>query len=221
MADVAEPAPAHDDRRQAGAGAARSSQVENGAGDPGGHVQRPYHGRVGGEGGHVGAGDVENVDEIAGLPAVLEHPWRLASFDGGPEDRCHAGVRRVLRHPGSVDIVVTQGGHGDAVLSTERGAEVLLVQLGGGVDVAWVGWRLLADGCPPRRATAGRAAGIEAAGGEVFRGAGAGSDIAVASASVTPLAVDHHARRQHQPTRNPVSCRTQSPVAVPESLSST
>ena len=97
-----------------------------------------------GEGEHVGPGDVVDVDEVAALAAVLEHQRRLAGREAAAEEAGHTGVGRVAGHPRSVDVVVAQGGDGDAVLASEGRAEVLLVELGRGVHVAGIGRRVLA-----------------------------------------------------------------------------
>ena len=57
---------------------------------------------------HVDGRHVVDVDEVPHLAAVLENPWRLASFDCRSEDRRDAGVRRVARHHRAVDVVVAQ-----------------------------------------------------------------------------------------------------------------
>ena len=81
------------------------------------------------------------------------------------------------------------------------------MQLGGGVDVAGVERRVLVDrrpraAAPPQRGHGGsnRPASRSAA------VAGAGAHVAVGGAPVASLAVDDHARRQHDPPRKPRSC---------------
>ena len=47
-------------------------------------------------------------DEVPALPAVLEHPGRLAALERGAEERGHARVGGVARHARAVDVVVAQ-----------------------------------------------------------------------------------------------------------------
>ena len=70
---------------------------------------------------------------------------------------------RVARHPRPVHVVVAQGDDGRAGLARpRRAAQVLLVQLGGGVDVARIGRGVLVDRHPRgHRRAQHRAAGLE------------------------------------------------------------
>ncbi len=179
----------------------RPGQVADGVGGSAGDVVGAGLDVGPGEGGHVGPGHVVDVDEVPGLAAVLEHLRGLPGGQGAPEDRRHPRVGRVPRHPRPVDVVVAEGDDGCPRLSAPQGAQVLLVELGGGVDVAGIERRVLVDGGPAgRAATPGHGAGrVEAAGGQVVGGAGAGAHVAVLVAPVAALAVDHHAAGQHQP----------------------
>ena len=56
----------------------------------------------------------------------------------GPEDRGHPGVRGVARHPRAVHVVVAQRGDRAAGLPGPGRGQVLLRELGGGVDAARV-----------------------------------------------------------------------------------
>ena len=99
----------------------------------------------------------------AARPAASEERKMLAT----------PGVGRVARHPRAVDVVVAQRGDGRARLARERGAQVLLGELGRGVDVARVERRVLGHRLGLERAAADRARRLEAAGVEVL-GARAG-----------------------------------------------
>ena len=57
---------------------------------------------------HVGPGNVGDVDEVARLVAVLEHPGRFSTGKRRPEEGCDAGIWRVRGHPRSIDIVIAQ-----------------------------------------------------------------------------------------------------------------
>ena len=76
---------------------------------------------------------------------------------------------------------------------------MLLVELGGGVDVARVGGRGLGDRARLEGAPADRAGRLEAAGVEVGGRARRGGLGAVLGARVAALAVDDHARGEHEP----------------------
>ena len=155
--------------------------------------------RLGVEREQVGAGDVADVHEVAPLAAVLEHARRGAGGQRGPEDARHPGVGRVAGHPRTVDVVVAQRRHGGAGLAGERGAQVLLGELGRRVDVAGVGGRVLGHRLRLERRAAVRAGRLEAAAVEVGGRARRRAHHAVLRAGVAALAVDDHARSQHQP----------------------
>jgi hypothetical protein len=141
------------------------------------------------------------VDEVAPLAAVLEHARGAAGGEGGAEDAGHPGVRRVARHPRAVHVVVAQRGHGHARLVAVRRAQVLLRQLRRRVDAARVERRVLGHRLRRERAPAARAGRLEAAGVEVGGPARRRSDDAVLGARVAALAVDDHARGEHEPAR--------------------
>ena len=79
-----------------------------------------------------------DVDEVASLTAVLEHLGCLAPGRGRAEDGGHPGVGGVSRHPRSVDVVVAKGDDRAVVLTAVGRAQMLLMELGGGVHVAGV-----------------------------------------------------------------------------------
>ena len=86
------------------------------------------------------------------------------------EDRRDPRVRRVARHPRSVDVVVPQRGHDDGrVLACERRGQVLLRDLRRGVDVARVEPRRLGNGLGREARAALRARRLEPAGVEIGR----------------------------------------------------
>ena len=102
-----------------------------------------------------------HVDEVAALPAVLEDARCPAVLQGRPEDRGHPAVRRVPRHPRPVHVVVAQGHDRTAGLPAPRRAQMLLRDLGGGVDAARVERGVLGDQSRGERGRADRAAGLE------------------------------------------------------------
>ena len=145
MPDVAEPVLAGDDGAGAAVGAGqRGRQLAHGARGAAAHVvgaqgARPARDtRSGGclDGGDGGGGDVADVDEVASLGAVLEDPRRAAGLQGGAEERGDPGVRRVAGHPGAVHVVVAQRYRLAFGRPGPGAGEVLLRDLGGGVDVA-------------------------------------------------------------------------------------
>ena len=71
---------------------------------------------------------------------------RAAGGERGAEDAGHAGVRRVARHPRAVDVVVAQRRRRSRRSRARSAAQVLLGDLGGGVDVARVQRGVLGDG---------------------------------------------------------------------------
>jgi len=161
----------------------------------------------GGQRQDVRAGDVAHVDEVAQLPAVLEHAWGAPGRERAREDRRDAGVRRVPRHPGSVDVVVAQRRHGHPGLAAERRREMLLVKLRRGVDVARVAGRILGDAARLKRRAALRAGRFEATRGEVYLAPRRRHDEAVLGTRVASLAVDDHARREHEPAAEARACK--------------
>ena len=132
----------------------RPSQVADGVRSAAGDVVGAGLDVGPGEGGHVGPGHVVDVDEVPGLAAVLEHLRRLPCRQGAAKDRRHSRVGRVARHPRPVDVVVAEGDDGGPRLPPPQRAQVLLVELGGGVHVAGVEGRVLVDGGPAGRAAA-------------------------------------------------------------------
>jgi hypothetical protein len=95
--------------------------------------------------------------------------------------------------------VVAQRGDGHAGLVAEHGAEVLLGELGRGVDAARIERGVFGHGAGLERAAAARATRIEAPGVEVGGRARRGRHEAVHRAGVAALAVHDHAGREHEP----------------------
>ena len=147
--------------------------------------------------------DVAHVHEVAALAAVLEHARDAAGGERRAEDARDAGVRRVARHPRTVNVVVAQGRDGRAGLARERRGQMLLRDLGGGVHVARVLRRVLRHRLRVERRAANRARRLEAAGVEIVRRARRRPDDPVLRAGVAALAVDDHARGEHEPAREP------------------
>src|SRR5207249_3683342 len=127
-------------------------QVEHRPGPAAGHVEGAGGQPRRGQGEDVGPGDIGDVDEVPRLAPVLEDVRGPTGGQGAAEDRRHAGVGRVPGHAGPVDVVVAEGDDGGTGVAAPQAAEVLLVQLGGGVDVAGVGGRRLVDRRPCHRA---------------------------------------------------------------------
>jgi len=138
------------------------------------------------------------VHEIAALAAVLEHLRRRAVLQAGTEDRRHAGVGGVARHPRTVDVVVAQADRRTVDQARPVRRQVFLAHLAGGIGVAWIERRVLGHRGRRQRAPAPRAARLETAGGQVVRIAGRWPDAAVSRAVVGALAIDHHGGGQHQ-----------------------
>jgi hypothetical protein len=146
-------------------GGQRCRQLANGVGVPAGHVDGAGDRLGGGQGGQVGHGHVGHVDEVAPLGAVLEHLRGAPGGQGAAEDRGHPGIGGVAGHPGPVDVVVAQGGDRRPAGQGAGGGQLLLVQLGGGVDAARVGRGVLAD---RHRLQVGAAAGRAARTGRMW-----------------------------------------------------
>lgn len=83
------------------------------------------------------------------------------------------------------------------MLTGERCKQVLLVQLGGRVDVARIEWRVLRDRPREQRGAARRARRIEQAAIQVDHPPGRWSHHTVVEAPVSPLAIHDHRRGEH------------------------
>jgi hypothetical protein len=143
--NVAEPVLAGD----LGAGAAvgvgqRERQLANGARGAAAHVVGAQRARLDrgiascerlnrGDG---GAGNVADVHEVPSLGPVLEDTRRAAGRKRGTEERRHPGVRRVAGHPRAVHVVIAQRHRLPRGHPGPRSGQVLLRDLGVGVDVA-------------------------------------------------------------------------------------
>ena len=147
---------------------------------------------------HVGAGHIAHMDEVAALATVLKDAGGLTTAQGGEEQAGDPGIGRVFRATGPVDVVIAQGDHRDAALPTERGAQMLLVGLGGGVGVARVYWRRLGHRLGQEVSPATRAGRFEESGGQAVRRAGPGTRRPAPGAPVGAFAVDDHAPRHDQ-----------------------
>jgi hypothetical protein len=164
-----------------------------------GHVEHAGHrvGRLQRE--QVGAGNIPDMDEVAPLAAVLQHLRRLPGRQGAAEDGRHTGIGGVAGHPRTVDVVVAQGRDRRPARGHGRERQVFLVELGGGVDAAWVGFGLLGHRQRLEVAPAGWAWRLPAAGGQPCLVSGCGAHPAVGLAAVATLAVDDHRAGQQQP----------------------
>ena len=118
----------------------------------------------------------------------------------GAEDARHAGVGRVARHPRPVDVVVAQRGHRHAGLARERRAQVLLGDLGASRR------RCGGPAARPRAPCAASSArpqtghgGSNSPASSACAPARARPHEAVLGAGVAALAVDDHARGEHDP----------------------
>ena len=151
------------------------------------------------QGQQVGPGHVADVDEVAALAAVLEHPRRHAVLQAGAEDRGHARVGGVARHPRAVHVVVAQPDRDAAGQPRPAGRQVLLRHLARGVGVARIQRRLLADRRSTKRRPAHGAARLEKPRGQVTRVPGQGPHPAMRSAVVGALAVHDHRGGEDQP----------------------
>jgi hypothetical protein len=72
------------------------------------------------------------------LTSVFKDARWFTAAEGADEEAGDAGVRRVHRAPRTENVVVPQRDDRSARFVSEDGAQVLLVDLGGGVDVAGV-----------------------------------------------------------------------------------
>ncbi len=201
MADVTEPVLARDQRRRrAGAGRVgeRARHLADTAGASAGDVEGAGR-RLGREQRReICERHIAHVDEVTPLCTVLEHPRCLARGQRAGEQRCDTGIRGVARHPRPIDVVVAKGGRRNARLPFESRGEVLLVELRRCVDVARIELCLLGDRLTLELAPALRAARLETSGIEVLGAARRRTDDAMLWTGVATLAVDDHARREHQ-----------------------
>ena len=203
MTDIAQTPLAGDDRRWS----ARCHdlpellrQVGDGARRATGHVERSGHVCTRTERGHVGPGDVGHMHEIPSLSAVLKDAWCLTSVQRAEEQAGYPGVGGVDGSSWSVDVVVPKCDHRGSCLAPERRAQMLLMHLGGGVDVAGVECGVLVDR-GPRQVRAARPAGrLERTRLEPRHGTRSGSDRPARRAAIGALAVDDHAAGQDQAT---------------------
>ena len=174
-------------------------------GEPVHTLNAPGGGLVAGQGEHVRPGDVGHVHEVAQLAAVLEHRRCLAAPVGAAEQARNAGVRRVLRHPGAVHVVVPERRGGAAgVLPGVRGAR--------GPPGPASSSRTRCEDRPsappapgqPRAAT--RTSGTPARSGQPSRSVrrrGGGRTTPCVATPVSALAVHHRARREHEAPAEP------------------
>src|SRR5690606_11222682 len=87
----------------------RGGDIVDGDGASTPHIARLPHGLVAFEHGGEGFGNVENVDEVALLLAVLEHHWRLVVEQTRDEDRGNAGIGIAERLARAIGIEESQG----------------------------------------------------------------------------------------------------------------
>ncbi len=167
-------------------------EVADGPRRAAGHVVGPRCG-LARQGQDVRPGDVADVHEVTPLAPVLEDLRGGAGGEAAAEDAGDPCVRGVARHPRAVDVVVAQRRQRHAALAREGRAQVLLMQLGRGVDAARISRGALADQERLEVAPAARAARLEAAGVEICRGARRRRRVAVARAAVAALAIHDHA----------------------------
>ena len=164
-----------------------------------GHVAGAEQGLVAEQRHDVHAGHVGNMHEVATLPSVFRHSRRHAPLECAAEDARHTRIRGVARHTGAVDVVVAEPARIDAVLPGERGQEVLLVELGRGIDVARIGRRVLGHGLGRQFAATLIAPRLEGSGVEVLDPTGTRPHDPVVPTSVAAFAVDDHGRGQDGP----------------------
>ncbi len=138
------------------------------------------------------------MDEVPPLATVLEHPRCRTALQRGPEQRGDTGVGGVTRHPGPVHVVVAQRGHPPADGPRPREGQVLLRELGGGVDVARIKRGVLGHQAGGERLTALWAGRFEASRRQVGHRARPRPYGTVLRALVASFSVDHHRTRQHQ-----------------------
>ena len=93
----------------------------------------------------IRSSDIAHVHEVADLRPVFEHRRGAASGEGAAEDRCDSGVRCVARHPWAVHVVIPERGNRQIVFPPVGITEMLLMQLGRCVQVAWIGRRVFGD----------------------------------------------------------------------------
>ncbi len=137
--------------------------------------------------------------------------WRPSSKTrgGSPRERAakdagDARVRRVVRHSGTVDIVIAQRCCANlVVLARECAAEMFLVELGRGVDVAGVDGGGLGHGDRRERRAAHGARWLEVALFQCADRAFARAHGAVFRARIRAFAVHDHAAREDEPAREP------------------
>ncbi len=210
MPHVAQPVLAGDLRGGPAAGSGQGrGQLADRAGSAAAHVvgaQRPGPARGAvraddrAERGRGGPRHIADVHEVPELGPVLEDPGGAPGLERGTEKRRHPGVGRVARHPRAVDVVVAQRHGLPAGRPGPRPGQVLLRELGGGVDVPRVHRRVLRHEIGGERVAAALAAGLEPARVQVGRLPGRRCrGQAVPRARVGALAVDHHRRSQHEP----------------------
>jgi hypothetical protein len=164
-----------------------------------GHVEHPGHRRGRLQRQQVGAGDVADVDEVAALAAVLQHLWCPPGREGAAEDGRDPGVGGVAGHPRAVDVVVAQRRDHRPARGHRHQRQLLLMQLGGGVDAARVGHHILGHWQRLQVPTATGAGRLEPARFQSRWRSRAGADRTMLEAPVATLAVDHHRAGQQQP----------------------
>ena len=86
----------------------------------------------------VGPSHVPDVDEVPHLSTVFEDARCVTPAKGAHKKAGDTGVRRVHRAPRTENIVVAKRDDRSTRFVSEDGAQVLLVDLGGGVDIAGV-----------------------------------------------------------------------------------
>ena len=177
------------------AGRDRLRDLEDRRRPAGAEVQRAAVRAVRAQRERAAAHQVAHVDEVARLPAVLEHERGVVVQQPRREDRRHAGVRVRKRLPLAVDVEEAERDGGDAVGGPDREEQLLVVALVHRVD-----------GGRAQRLRLGRRLGVEWPAvvalhvpllrGELDLGPEPGSDprLARARVQVLALAVDRHRR---------------------------
>ena len=219
MAHVAESIlPGHDRRGTTRGGAELDRHLPDGVNHTTPHVERAKLGRRCGLGGHcglvctnahgrrrpfqggeVGGGDIANVHEVPALGTVFKYARGLSPLKRRPKQRRDARVRRVLRHPGAVDVVVAQRSDPCAGRPGPRRGEVFLAEFAARVHVARIDGVLLRDQHRRQRRAGRLIDGVKSARVEVGRTARRGPGKPV-RALIAALPVDNHRRRQNQTT---------------------
>ncbi len=138
----------------------------------------------------VGARDVFDEAEVAGLAAVLVHDRRLVVEQARAEDGDDAGVGVEERLARAVGAGVTQGHGGDAGLLAPEENEALLIDLGESVDGLAAAGGGLGGGDRRGRFAADWAVDDEVAGAQLLGGAQERDDVAVLGAVSGAFAVD-------------------------------